>query len=431
MGEIKEKAKQETAEKVATEKAEREATEKAAKEKAETERKAREEIDRVAKQNTQEEIAERAARQKVKREETVAAIKDFLQTRAFKRIWMSVTGMAVIALSVWGFSNLNFNSNSTPSPSPSLTPSLSATFTPKVPSPTSSPLTTDDYPCSECHSDFSLLNNINSELTMSQHGNSQIFTAGISSNCSGCHSGIGFPAMIKAGLNPSQVETADPNSTNLVCETCHQIHKTNTELDWELTTTEAVALFAFENTTYDGGGGNLCVNCHQPRLVLPDAVDGNVTGITGNWSVHSGAPSVMLLGLGGSLEGKPSAHFTIVEDTCNFCHMGENTNHTFKADITTCQACHADAEIFDINGVQTETQALLYELEELLVVAGVLDQGGTLTATEAPESVATALFDWLYVKYGDKSLGVHNPSYTKALLLAGIDTMENYLSLTK
>ena len=36
-------------------------------------------------------------------------------------------------------------------------------------------------------------------------------------------------------------------------------------------------LYAVAGSTFDGGTGNLCVNCHQPRRVIPAAVDGVIS----------------------------------------------------------------------------------------------------------------------------------------------------------
>ena len=49
---------------------------------------------------------------------------------------------------------------------------------------------------------------------------------------------------------------------------------------------------------------------------------------------------------------------------------------------------------------------------------------GHPTVTEAPENVALALWNWLYVHHEDKSMGVHNSAFTKALLQAGLDAMK-------
>jgi hypothetical protein len=113
--------------------------------------------------------------------------------------------------------------------------------------------------------------------------------------------------------------------------------------------------------------------------------------------------------------------------------MGEGYNHTFEPEVAACTACHADAEDFDINGVQTEVQAMLDELEEMLIGAGWLDEEGhpAVTSIPAPEAYALsipapeayALWNWIYIAHEDKSLGVHNPTYTKALLEASMEAM--------
>jgi hypothetical protein len=132
----------------------------------------------------------------------------------------------------------------------------------------------------------------------------------------------------------------------------------------------------------------------------------------------------MLLGVAGAgAEGAPHAHYEMVENTCVGCHMGEGQSHTFAPEVEACQGCHSGAENFDINGVQTEVQAQLDEIGAALVAAGVLSENtpeGHPTVEEAPEGLATALYNWLYIAHEDKSLGVHNPDYTRALLEASL-----------
>ena len=103
--------------------------------------------------------------------------------------------------------------------------------------------------------------------------------------------------------------------------------------------------------------------------------------------------------------------------------MGDSASHTFEADVAACQACHSGAEDFDINGLQTEIQAGLDELEAGLLAKGWLDEEGHPAVTSIPEAQAAALWNWIYIAHEDKSLGVHNPSYTKALVQAGLDAL--------
>lgn len=282
--------------------------------------------------------------------------------------------------------------------------------------------------CAECHNATTLITGPQTAWSESLHGTGEAFARGTSASCAGCHSGGAFSEMVAAGLNPSEVESGDPHPTRQDCRTCHQVHETYTGEDWALETTEAVALYAVEGVTYDGGEGNLCANCHQPRRAFPEAEDGVVTGITSHWGPHHGPQSAMLLGVAGAgAEGSPSTHYAAIEGTCVACHMGETASHTFEPDVAACQACHPDAENFDINGLQTDVQAQLDELGDALVAAGVLSENtpdGHPTVEEAPENIAIALYNWIYIAHEDKSLGVHNPAYTQALLDAAFAALE-------
>ncbi|MDX1435335.1 MAG: cytochrome c3 family protein [Anaerolineales bacterium] len=285
-----------------------------------------------------------------------------------------------------------------------------------------------DLTCSECHNETTLISGKHTAWSESLHGNGEAFGRGTRNSCAGCHSGGAFSTMVVAqGLNPGELEEGDPNPTRQDCRACHQIHETYTSADWALETTDPVDLYAVEGVTFDGGQGNLCANCHQPRRIFPEAEDGVVTGITEHWGPHHGPQSSMLLGVGGSVEGSPGAHYLAVEGTCVACHLGDGADHSFEPTVDRCLACHADAESMDINGVQTEIQALIDELGDALVAEGVLSENspdGHPIVEEAEEGVAAALFNWLYVAHEDKSLGVHNPAYTRALLEAGLAALE-------
>jgi hypothetical protein len=284
-----------------------------------------------------------------------------------------------------------------------------------------------DLTCMECHNDTTLLTGKETAWSESVHGTGTAFARGTSAGCAGCHSGGGFVAMVAAGQTPADVESGDPEPTRQDCRTCHNIHTSYTGADWALTTTDPVTLYAFEGETYDGGAGNLCANCHQPRRQIDEAVDGMVEVDSTHWGPHHGPQSAMLLGLGGAgdVEGRASAHSTaMVADTCVTCHVGEADNHTFEPDVSACVACHADAEDFDIDGVQSDVQAMLDELEEILVAKGLLDEEGEPVVGSYPEAEAAALWNWIFVNHEDKSLGVHNAAYTKALLEASLTALE-------
>jgi hypothetical protein len=279
-----------------------------------------------------------------------------------------------------------------------------------------------DLSCAGCHDDTTLIAGKADPWGDSLHGSGESFVRGTSASCAGCHSGGAFSASVVAGLNPGEIEAGDPDPTRQTCRACHQIHETYTDADWGLETTDPVGLYAIEGQTYDGGEGNLCVNCHQPRRTIDPAVDGMIEITSTHWGPHHGPQSAMMLGLAGAgiPDGTPMSHYTAVGDTCVGCHMGETDSHFFEPTVAVCQECHAEVEDFDVNGVQTEVQAMLDELEAGLVARGWLDEEGHPAVTSVPEAEAAALWNWIYIAHEDKSLGVHNPAYTKALLEAGL-----------
>jgi hypothetical protein len=231
--------------------------------------------------------------------------------------------------------------------------------------------------------------------------------------------------MVAAGLRPDQVESGDPNPTHQDCRTCHLIHTSYTSEDWALTTNAAVTLYAFEAASFDGGNGNLCGNCHQPRRQM-DAADaeGNVEITSTHWGPHHGPQTAVLLGIGGAgdVEGKPAAHYSMVENTCVSCHVGENDDHSFEPNVAACQGCHADLENFDLNGLQTEVEALTVELGEKLEAAGLIHDGHPVVG-KYPAAQAQAAWNWILIVLEDSSMGVHNPTYVKALLEWSIAAM--------
>ena len=121
--------------------------------------------------------------------------------------------------------------------------------------------------------------------------------------------------------------------------------------------------------------------------------------------------------------GTPMAHYSSISNTCVDCHMGEDADHGFEPSVDNCQQCHPGATDFDINGLQTEIMALADSLGAKLVAAGLIDEAtaeGEPIVTQAPEAQARAMWNWITVFQEDRSLGVHNPAYARALLEAGI-----------
>jgi hypothetical protein len=286
-----------------------------------------------------------------------------------------------------------------------------------------------DLSCTECHNDTSIITGKKTAWDQSVHGSGHASSyAGGRGSCAGCHSGAIFSEMVAAGLNPTQVEEGDDNPTHQDCRTCHQVHTSFTGADWALETEAPVGLFAFDDgATFDGGKGNLCGVCHQPRRSIAEAdADGNIEVTSTHWGPHHGPQTAMLLGIGGAgdVSGSSSSHYNMVADTCVSCHVGEAYNHTFGAVEASCVECHG--EDFDYSDSQAEVQALLDELLELLEAKGmyeVEDGEGHPVVGFYPAAEAQAMWNYIFISAEDSSLGIHNPSYTRDLLEASIAAM--------
>jgi hypothetical protein len=289
--------------------------------------------------------------------------------------------------------------------------------------PQGEPPTAAELSCTGCHNDTSLITGKHTAWSESAHGTGETFVRAASSRCAGCHSGGTFSTMIAEGLTATQLESGDPNPTRTDCRTCHQIHTTYTTDDWAVETSDPVTFNVIASATFDGGAGNLCANCHQPLSGYPEAVDGMVEVSSTHWGPMS-PPSTMLFGVGGAgdVPNMPGVHSSVVKDTCVTCHLGDTNNHTFEPDVSTCTMCHADAEDFNIDNVQSDVQAMMDELEEALVAAGLLDADGHPVVGTYPEAQAAALWNLIYIEE-DRSLGVHNADYIKALLQYSLEAM--------
>ncbi|MDH3247590.1 MAG: hypothetical protein OEQ47_01405 [Acidimicrobiia bacterium] len=288
--------------------------------------------------------------------------------------------------------------------------------------------------CTECHNDTTIIWSKEAQFReASVHGTGEAFIRGESTNCAGCHGHEGAKARINAGLPPHDASVEGiTNVSPYDCRTCHQIHTTYTGEDFALTGGAQPVDLEYSPGTYDGGDGNLCSNCHQSRNEFPvlTGAEGAELEITSNrFGPHHGIEAQMMLGEGAFLvDDDSSPHYANVEDTCVGCHMGEERNHTYEPEVERCQACHSDAESFDIDGTQTEVMELMEQLKVLLIDAGVvdleLDPEGARTVTGVfPEEVVAARWNYMMV-LEDHSMGVHNPSYVKAMLEAAIAALQ-------
>ncbi len=279
--------------------------------------------------------------------------------------------------------------------------------------------------CMACHNDTTVITGKTTAMSETAHAIGESYGRGTRAGCAGCHSGGAFSKMVADGLTPDAVEAGDPEPTRQSCRACHQVHTSYTAADWALETTAPVALYAFEDVTYDGGTGNLCANCHQPRRAIAAAdPNDNIAVTSTHWGPHHGPQSAILLGTGGAgdVAGVPSFHYRLVGDTCVACHVGDNNSHTFEAVEASCEVCHAPEE--DLEGAQAAIAAKIAELADLLVAKGLLDAEGHPIVGNYPAAQASALWNYIFIAVEDGSLGTHNAPYTKALLDASIAALQ-------
>jgi hypothetical protein len=276
-----------------------------------------------------------------------------------------------------------------------------------------------DLACTECHNDTTLVSAKVQSWELEKHGNGGAMAEEYGNkSCAGCHSGNSFSAMIAAGQNFSQVEAGATEPARQDCRACHQVHTTYTGADWALETTAPVTMVV-SGLTFDKGNSNLCANCHQARRYMANFVDKNDAtkfAATIRFNPHLSPQADFLMGSGGSgVEGKPGAHYAMLEDSCVACHLGEGNNHLFEAQLATCQGCHTDAESLDVNGAVTKIEERMAELKAALQAAGLLDADGAPVPGSYDEKQATALWNYGAIEE-DGSNGVHNPNYVNALL---------------
>jgi hypothetical protein len=288
--------------------------------------------------------------------------------------------------------------------------------------------------CVQCHN-LDLKATVTSQYDSSIHGTSQIIAGKLlfiyagqgdsRKSCAICHTSEGFIERTFTGLDTIGAGLALPQ--HIQCETCHDFHQTldqeNEGPDYAIRKMDPVSLIMTGHTSSIdlGNESNLCVNCHQPREAAPeDDGNGNFYVSNTHYGPHHGPQGTILDGIGG-YEVAGSAAYPDPESTTHFkdatcvkCHM-HNFNHTFEPSLDACKECHDGITDFDFNGVQSDVLSFLSTLKGDLTTAGLLDANGSPVVGTYPVDQAGALYNYLMIE-DDRSEGVHNPAYVKALL---------------
>ena len=289
--------------------------------------------------------------------------------------------------------------------------------------------------CIACHSE-SHRTPIETSYNLSGHAaGGAVAYAGGRADCARCHSNEGYINYI---TGKPAVDIESP--TAISCTTCHSKHSTfdfeNDGHDYALRSMEAVTLETDPNYIIDyGNSSNSCVACHQPRSKAPvDDGTGMYLQSNSRFYPHYGGQSTVLEGIQGSyieVEGAvelpaigSSKHRTGA--SCTSCHMGTSTDserglHTFKVSFDSCTDCHGSNTPTEVAGLAED----MATLKTKLIALGLLDsEGNTPVQSEmVPFTQVQALWNYQTV-YKDGSHGVHNPTYTKALITNALKALE-------
>jgi hypothetical protein len=296
--------------------------------------------------------------------------------------------------------------------------------------------------CVQCHGHDTNLQAIEWQYAASAHYETVYWDR--EGACMACHNHQGF---ITTAVNGQQLPPFFNNPSPIGCRTCHEVHTTFTEGDYAFTTTAPVNL-TVGGTADLGGAGNLCANCHQARMPNPmPTINGSPITISaggaGRYGPHYGTQGNVMAATGAFhfpglvIPTSPNAHG---QAGCETCHMtrpvgAQAGGHTFNLRygqngntelIRACTQCHfhANATSFNDREGQAYTKALLTELRQLLIEAGIYNVNtGYAVAGTHDANVAAAYHNYKMFYY-DGSYGVHNPRYAETVLYNTIQMLK-------
>ncbi len=316
--------------------------------------------------------------------------------------------------------------------------------------------------CVTCHSNATR-GPVEASFAVSLHATGGTFARGSSASCAQCHGEAGYIDYITMGA----VDTAGYASPGMMnCTTCHDSHSTfdfeNDGFDYALRNIAPVTLVIDESTVIDfGDASNNCITCHQPRnsYVIPaENGTGKYVITSTRFGPHHGPQATMLEGIMGAniagSEGYPgvgtATHRT--GSSCVACHMGESTDtneglHSWNPTEESCVACHPNGAPDEIGGFTTDFETLetllttvvgeeymedvdgnpMYDVDGNPIgngtpVVGIIINGRSKTGIF---TTAEAQAAWNYMTaLEDRSKGIHNPGYMRALLKNSIEALQ-------
>jgi hypothetical protein len=257
--------------------------------------------------------------------------------------------------------------------------------------------------------------------------------------CTQCHTSQGYIDKLNGDVQKTGTGTAlgfpaYPGGKQAIsCTTCHNKHSSfdfkNDGNDYALRQGfTAVALDTDPSYKMDMGTSNTCVNCHQSRSLPPTSGD---VKLSSRFGPHHGPQSSLLEGIQGALivgstpypAPKSAKHRSGA--SCVTCHMGKTTDgkngaHTWHPTPNACTTCHTGGAPAAVTGFAAD----MATLQGLLVAKGAYNATtNAFTTNTVPIKVAQAAWNYAML-LEDRSSGVHNPTYAKALLKNSIEALQ-------
>jgi hypothetical protein len=257
--------------------------------------------------------------------------------------------------------------------------------------------------------------------------------------CVECHTSQGYidkanGDVLGTGAGVAEHDPAYPAGKQAIsCTTCHNKHSSfdfkNDGNDYALR--QGIKPFTLDQDpsySIDMGTSNTCVKCHQPRGLPPTAGDQKLSS---RFGPHHGPQSTLLEGVQGALivgstpYPAPKSATHRKSASCVTCHMGTTTDgsngaHTWKPTANACIKCHTSGAPTSVAGFAAD----MATLQGLLVAKGAYSLStNAFTSNTVDIKVAQAAWNYALLME-DRSNGVHNPGYAKALLKNSIEALK-------
>lgn len=325
--------------------------------------------------------------------------------------------------------------------------------------------------CIACHAS-SHTGPITDAWMMSGHGSGSSWARGTSTSCAQCHNNEGYLDYLSGvyfktdtngdlveDINGDPIPTVNPDgyavSNPISCTGCHSSHRSfdfeNDGNDYAVRNIDPVKLdldptitIDFSNSADQLGLSNACITCHQPRTSYPVPTGtADITITSKRYGPHHGPQATLYEGvLGANIAGSTgypgvgtSTHRTGA--SCTSCHMGESEDaseggHNWAPTLNACTTCHTG--MTEISESIADFDSDFGTLENLLLAAGYINADGYIQGNNGGDAsggnplvvpVAHAQAIWNYKTIAeDKSKGLHNPAYTRALILNSIEALQ-------